>query len=94
MRRYLGTESCRTGRTELLRVLARANGAPRGREYCVFRRQSASPVEGKPIKIDAKVVSHALYVVLQIAEVAIQRDLFADILRIIAELPPPLASTA
>ncbi len=49
----------------------------------------------KLIKIGAKVVSHTRYVVFHMAEVAIPRDLFADILRMIAELrPPPLASTA
>ena len=49
----------------------------------------------KLIKIGAKVVSHGRYVAFQMAEVAMPRDLFADILRMIAELrPPPLASTA
>jgi hypothetical protein len=44
----------------------------------------------KLIKIGAKVVSHGRY-----AEVAIPRNLFAEILRLIAELrPPPVASTA
>jgi hypothetical protein len=43
----------------------------------------------------AKVVSHARCVTFQMAEIPIPRDLFADILRLIAELrPPPLASTA
>jgi hypothetical protein len=49
----------------------------------------------KLIKIGARVVSHARYVAFQMAEVAIPRSLFADILRMIAELRPlPLASTA
>jgi hypothetical protein len=49
----------------------------------------------KLIKIGAKVVSHARYVAFQMAEVAIPRDLFSDILRMIAELrPPPVLSTA
>ena len=49
----------------------------------------------KLIKIGAKVVGHARYVAFQMAEAAIPRNLFADILRMIAELrPPPLASTA
>ena len=48
-----------------------------------------------PHSPDAKVVTHGRYVAFQMAEVAIPRDLFADILRMIAELrPPPLASTA
>jgi hypothetical protein len=49
----------------------------------------------KLIKIGAKVVSHGRYVAFQMAEVAIPRNLFADILRLIAELrPPSLLSTA
>ena len=43
----------------------------------------------KLIKIGAKVVGHARYVAFQMAEVAIPRDLFAGILRMIAELRPP-----
>ncbi len=49
----------------------------------------------KLIKIGAKVVSYARYVVFQMAEVAMPRDLVADISRMITELrSPPLASTA
>ena len=44
------------------------------------------PIEEKLIKIRANVVSHGRYVAFQIAEVAIPRGLFADILRMIAEL--------
>ena len=40
------------------------------------------------IKIGAKVVGHARYVAFQMAEMAVPRDLFADILRMIAELQP------
>ena len=43
----------------------------------------------KLIKIGAKVVTHGRYVAFQMAEVAIPRNLFADILRLIAELRPP-----
>jgi len=43
----------------------------------------------KLIKIGAKVASHGRYVAFQMAEVAIPRNLFADILRLIAELRPP-----
>ena len=38
----------------------------------------------KLIKIGAKVVRHGRYVAFQMAEVAIPRNLFADILRLIA----------
>jgi hypothetical protein len=43
----------------------------------------------KLIKIGAKVISHGRYVAFQIAEVAISRPIFADTLRMIAELRPP-----
>ncbi len=46
----------------------------------------------KLIKIGAKVVRHGRYVTFQFAEVAIPRRLFAEILRLIANLraPPPI----
>jgi hypothetical protein len=56
---------------------------------------SLTSLQEKLIKIGAKVVSHGRYVAFQMAEVAIPRNLFADILRLIAELrPPSLLSTA
>jgi hypothetical protein len=60
-----------------------------------IREWSLTTLKEKLIKIGAKVVCHARYVSFQLAAVAIPRDLFADILRMIAELrPPPIASTA
>jgi hypothetical protein len=50
---------------------------------------SLTTLKQKLIKIGAKVVSHGRYVAFQMAEVAISRHLFADILRLIAELRPP-----
>jgi hypothetical protein len=48
----------------------------------------------KLVKIGARVVTHARYVAFQMAQVAIPRHLFVDILRMVAELrPPPMAST-
>ena len=47
---------------------------------------------GKLVKIGAKVVRHGRYVIFQMAEVAVPRGLFHEILRLIAELrpqPPP-----
>jgi hypothetical protein len=41
------------------------------------------------IKIGTKIVSHARYIAFQMAEVALPRMLFAEILRLIAELQPP-----
>jgi hypothetical protein len=60
-----------------------------------IRDWSLTTLKEKLIKIGAKVVCHARSVAFQMAEVAIPRNLFADILRMIAELrPPPVASTA
>jgi hypothetical protein len=42
----------------------------------------------KLIKTGAKIISHGRYVNFQMAEVAIPRHLFAEILRLIAELRP------
>jgi hypothetical protein len=50
---------------------------------------SLTSLKEKLIKIGAKVVSHGRYIAFQMAQVAIPRDLFADILRLIAELRPP-----
>jgi hypothetical protein len=50
---------------------------------------SMTTLKEKLIKIGAKVVAHGRYVAFQMAEVAIPRNLFADILRLIAELRPP-----
>ncbi len=56
---------------------------------------SLTSLREKLIKIGAKVVSHGRYVAFQMAEVAIPRHLFADILRLIASLrAPPVPSTA
>jgi hypothetical protein len=38
-------------------------------------------------------VSHGRYVAFQMAEIAIPRNFFAEILRLIAELRPPLAAS-
>ena len=46
-------------------------------------------LEEKLIKIGAKVVSHGRSIAFQMAEVAIPRGLFADILRLIVELRTP-----
>ena len=43
----------------------------------------------KLIKIGAKVISHGRYVAFQMAEVAIPRNIFADMPRLIAEPRPP-----
>ncbi len=60
---------------------------------------SMTTLKEKLIKIGAKVVSHGVshgrYVAFQMTQVAIPRNLFADILRMIAELrSPPITSAA
>ena len=54
-----------------------------------IRDWSLTSLKEKLIKIGAKVVRHGRYVAFQMAEVAITRNLFADILRFIAELRQP-----
>ena len=49
---------------------------------------SLTSLKEKLIKIGAKLVSHGRYVAFQMAEVAVPRILFAEILRLIAELRP------
>jgi hypothetical protein len=49
---------------------------------------SLTSLKEKLIKIGAKIVSHGRYVVFQMAEVAIPRQMFQEILRLIAELRP------
>ena len=53
------------------------------------RDSTLMSLKEKPIKIGAKVVSHGRSIAFQMAEVAIPKKLFADILRLIAELRPP-----
>jgi hypothetical protein len=56
---------------------------------------SMTTLREKLIKIGAKVVTLARYVAFLMAELAIPRSLFADILRMIGELrTPPVSSTA
>jgi hypothetical protein len=54
---------------------------------------SLTTLREKLVKIGAKIVRHGRYVVFQMAEVAIPRDLFADILRRIDRLRPRPAPT-
>jgi hypothetical protein len=56
---------------------------------------SLTSLKDKLIKIGAKVVSHGRYVAFQLAEVGIPRQMFQEILRLIAELrPQPLPAPA
>jgi hypothetical protein len=59
-----------------------------GRQRAYVKDWSLTSLKEKLIKIGAKVVSHGRYVVFQMAEVAIPRQMFQEILRLIAELRP------
>ena len=50
---------------------------------------SLTSLREKLIKIGAKVASHGRYITFQMAEVAVSRQMFADILSPIARLPAP-----
>jgi hypothetical protein len=52
---------------------------------------SLTGLREKLVKIGAKVVSHGRYVIFQMAEVAVSREMFADILALIARLRAPPA---
>ncbi len=51
---------------------------------------SLTTLREKLVKIGAKVVRHGRYITFQMAEVAIPRPLFAEILRLIDALRPAL----
>jgi hypothetical protein len=60
-----------------------------------IKNWSLTSLKEKLIKIGAKIVSHGRYVAFQMAEVATPKNVFADILQLIAELrPPPDAAPA
>lgn len=90
--------SCRTFAANAVRLQLHALAYNLGN----FLRTLATPepikdwtltsLKEKLIKIGAKVISHSRYVAFQMAEVAIPRQMFQEILRLIAELrpqPPP-----
>jgi len=54
---------------------------------------SLTSLKEKLIKIGVKIVTHGRYVAFQMAEIAIPRNLFAENLRLIAELRLPLAAS-
>jgi len=56
-----------------------------------MQQWSMTTLRDRLIKIGGKIVRHGRYVTFQMAEVAIRRDLFADILRRIDRLRPKLA---
>jgi Transposase DDE domain group 1 len=89
--------SCRTLAANAVRLQLHALAYNLGN----FMRTLAMPKAAKPwsltslreklIKIGAKVVGHGRYVTFQMAEVAVPRQMFADILMLIARLRAPPA---
>ena len=89
--------SCRTFATNAVRLQLHALAYNLGN----FMRTLAMPKTAEPwsltslreklIKIGAKVVSHGRYVTFQMAEAAVSRQMFADILMLIARLRAPPA---
>ena len=57
------------------------------------KQWSLTTLRDKLVKIGAKVVRHGRYVTFQLAEVAVPRTLFAEILRLIGDLQPRPAPT-
>src|SRR5450432_1767264 len=55
---------------------------------------SLTSLKAKLIKIGAKVVSHGRYIAFQMAEVAIPRQMFQEIVRLITELRATAATSA
>jgi len=53
-----------------------------------IKDRSLTSLKDKLIKIGAKAASHGRYVAFQMAEVAIPRQMFQEILRLIVELRP------
>jgi hypothetical protein len=90
--------SCRTFAANAVRLQLHALAYNLGN----FMRTLAMPKAAEPwsltglreklIKIGAKVVSHGRYVTFQLAEVAVSRQMFAEILSLIARLRAPPAS--
>jgi hypothetical protein len=89
--------SCRTFAANTVRLQIHALAYYLGN----FMRTLAMPKTAKPwsltslreklIKIGAKVVSHGRYVTFQMAEIAVSRHMFAEILSLIAQLRAPPA---
>jgi len=90
--------SCRSFAANAVRLQLHARAYNLGN----FMRTLAMPKTAEPwsltslreklIKIGAKVVSHGRYVTFQLAEVAVSRQMFADILSLIARLRAPPAT--
>ncbi len=88
------------GAGELTSAEPANNGSRRARARSNGRGCRAAPSPPTPLAFSftrsptTSAIFHARYVAFQMAEVVISKNLFAEILRMIAELrPPPVAST-
>jgi hypothetical protein len=82
--------SCADARIHIEHNAARRSSSVH--EIDPLARKVSQCLKEKLIKIGAKVISHGRSIAFQMAEVAIPRHLFQEILRLIAELrpqPPP-----
>lgn len=59
-----------------------------GDQLTAVKQWSLTTLRNKLVKIGAKVVRHGRYVTFQLAEVAVPRALFTEILRLIEQLRP------
>ena len=80
--RPIKSASLPEGRSDRVRTLAMPKAA---------EPWSLTSLREKLIKIGAKVIRHGRYVVFQMAEVAVSRQMFRDILGLIARLRAPPA---
>jgi hypothetical protein len=71
--------------------ISSAPDAATGNDEQTWKPCCSTSLREKLIKIGAKVVSHGRYVTFQLAEVAVPRRLFAEILSLIARLRAPPA---
>jgi hypothetical protein len=81
----------RAGRAAPTTAVSAAPVSPAVRVQPAWLPWSLTSLREKLIKIGAKVVSHGRYVTFQLAEIALSRQMFADILSLIARLRAPPA---
>jgi hypothetical protein len=86
-----GSGACRCLAIQLMGWSGRAPSPPAVRLPKAAEPWSLTSLCEKLIKIGAKVVSHGRYVTFQLAEVAVSRQMFADILSLVARLRAPPA---
>jgi hypothetical protein len=84
--RVLFAQLLNVGRQEVRRRRSRRGCCEAVTSLKTAEPWSLTSLREKLIKIGAKVVSHGRYVTFQLAEVAVSRQMFAEILSLIARL--------